>query len=216
MSKLGDFSLNKQKQQSKVKQGRAPTLNDKTPIDKNTKSYKLWSSLSKRAGNSILFDLPTSMGGKNQSYKDITMCKPWHTYRNFRVWFDKNFYQLGDEQMEIDKDILNPDNKCYSPQYCMFVPKYINGLFTSINGLNGLPPGVSIKDNKYRSRVNFKGKEIHLGTFSDIDSAFLAYKQKKEEIIKQVADEYIEKYGDAFPEKLYNAMYKYEVRNNNK
>lgn len=40
--------------------------------------------------------------------------------------------------------------------------------------------------------------------------AFDTYKQYKEHVIKETADEYKQKYSD-FPQKLYNAMYNYNV-----
>ena len=48
------------------------------------------------------------------------------------------------------------------------------------------------------------------GSFDNSKDAFDCYKYNKEKIIKQVADEYKLKYPN-FPQKLYDAMYKYEV-----
>jgi hypothetical protein len=59
---------------------------------------------------------------------------------------------------------------------------------------------------------NGKSKQKHLGYFP-LDKpfqAFYAYKVFKENYIKQVAD----KYKDLIPQKLYDAMYKYEVEIN--
>ena len=50
-------------------------------------------------------------------------------------------------------------------------------------------------------------KQNFLGHYNTPEEAFQAYKQFKENYIKQVADEYKE----LIPEKLYNAMYEYEV-----
>ena len=46
-----------------------------------------------------------------------------------------------------------------------------------------------------------------MGSFDSEEEAFYAYKEFKEQYIKQVADEY----KDKIPKKLYDAMYKYEV-----
>jgi len=48
---------------------------------------------------------------------------------------------------------------------------------------------------------------IYLGTFKTPKEAFDVYKIHKETLIKQIAD----KYKDQIPQKLYDAMYKYEV-----
>lgn len=59
---------------------------------------------------------------------------------------------------------------------------------------------------------NGKSKRICLGYFplNKPFQAFYAYKQFKENYIKQVANEY----KDLIPNKLYNAMYAYEVEIN--
>ena len=47
----------------------------------------------------------------------------------------------------------------------------------------------------------------YLGLYITIEQAFSAYKNFKENYIKEVADEY----KDRIPQKLYDAMYRYEV-----
>ena len=49
--------------------------------------------------------------------------------------------------------------------------------------------------------------QITIGTFNTPEEAFYAYKQFKENYIKEVADEY----KDRIPQMLYEAMYRYEV-----
>ena len=50
-----------------------------------------------------------------------------------------------------------------------------------------------------------------LGTFktNQVEEAFQCYKQFKEKVIKQVADDYYSK--GLIPKELYDAMYRYEV-----
>ena len=116
--------------------------------------------------------------------------------------------------MCLDKDILVKGNKIYSPGTCVFVPENINLLFIKSNATRGkYPIGVSYdkSKNKFVSHCNNgKGKQIKLGIFNNSIDAFNAYKEFKENIIKQVADEYKNKYPQ-FPQKLYNAMHKYKV-----
>ena len=65
---------------------------------------------------------------------------------------------------------------------------------------------------KYKTSENGKSKLKYLGLFplNRPFQAFTCYKQFKENHIKQIADEY----KDLVPEKLYEAMYKYEVEIN--
>lgn len=107
--------------------------------------------------------------------------------------------------MELDKDILIKGNKIYSPETCVFIPSSINKSFETNKKRRGkCPIGVyETKDNKYAS--SYKGK--HLGRYQTKEEAFQVYKQFKEKGIKEVAD----KYKDKIPNKLYEALYKYEV-----
>ena len=112
--------------------------------------------------------------------------------------------------MNLDKDILIKGNKVYGPDTCIFVPQDINKLFTKRNNNRGnYPIGVSYnkQQKKYKSYCNTNSKQNFLGYYDTPEEAFTIYKQFKENYIKQVADEY----KNHIPEKLYNAMYEYEV-----
>lgn len=148
------------------------------------------------------------------SYRDCSICEDWHNFQNFAEWFEENYYKVNDEHMVLDKDILIKNNKIYSPNTCIFVPERINILFTKTNSKRGLYPiGVSFDKyaNKYSSQcsilVNGIKKQKKIGRFNTPEEAFNAYKEFKEQYIKQVADEY----KDKIPKKLYEAMYKYKV-----
>jgi hypothetical protein len=146
---------------------------------------------------------------KYPTYKDCKVCDEWLNYQNFAKWFDENYYQIDDETMHIDKDILVKGNKVYSPETCVFVPQDINILFTKRH--RTLPTGVQYdkKRNKYRAFCGINNKLIAIGNnFETIEDAFyLGYKPFKEQYIKNMADEY----KDRIPTKLYNAIYNYQV-----
>ena len=69
------------------------------------------------------------------------------------------------------------------------------------------------KADKFQSQCNIFDIEIdksvnkHLGLYNTPQEAFDAYKQFKEQNIKQVADNY----RNQIPKKLYEAMYRYKV-----
>lgn len=88
-------------------------------------------------------------------------------------------------------------------------PQRINLLFVKSNKSRGeLPIGV-IKNTygKYEAQISVVNNRKRLCGFNTPEEAFYAYKEVKEKYIKQVADEY----KDKIPQKLYEAMYKYEV-----
>ena len=73
--------------------------------------------------------------------------------------------------------------------------------------------GVHKKDKKFIAQYSIydfeikKFKKVYLGSYNTPEEAFNVYKEFKERYIKEVADYYKEQ----IPQKLYDAMYRYEV-----
>lgn len=181
---------------------------------KMTKVYDVWSKMLQRCYDPYYIN-------KYLTYIDCYVCDEWLCFQNFAKWYYNNIYECNDERMELDKDILMKGNKIYSPETCVFVPQKINYLFIKSNASRGkYPIGINYhkKTKKLRVYCNYydeidkKNKPKHLGYFSlnRPFQAFTVYKNFKENYIKQVADEYKE----LIPEKLYVAMYKWEVEIN--
>lgn len=147
----------------------------------------------------------------HSSYVGCTVCEEWHNFQNFAKWYEENYYEIKNERMHLDKDILFKKNKIYSPDKCVFVPQTINSLFVKCDKLRkDSVIGVQIKKgrkNKYSSVCSVNNKNKTIGYFKTELEAFQAYKEFKENYIKQVAN----KYKDKIPEKLYLAMYNWEV-----
>lgn len=145
---------------------------------------------------------------KHPTYKDCIVCDEWLCYANFKCWYDKNYYQIGNERMHIDKDILVKGNKIYSPETCIFVPQSINSLFIKANKIRNGTIGVSKRKYGYSAPTEIiNGYNKKFGNFNTETEAFISYKKAKENYIKKVAD----KYRDKIPLKLYDAMYNYQV-----
>lgn len=174
--------------------------------DIERKSYKTWNDMLKRC-------YTVYNENKDVSYRDCIVDAEWHDYSNFKKWFDENYYEVKNEKMCLDKDILNKGNKIYSQNTCIFVPKAINSLFTNRKRFRGEYP-IGVYGGKKMFSVEISTcireksrKRILKGGFSSPMDAFLYYKKEKEKYIKKVADMYKEE----IPQKLYDAMYKYEV-----
>jgi len=148
---------------------------------------------------------------KRPTYAECKVCNKWLTYSTFKKWYDNNYYEIEEEKMCLDKDILFKGNKIYSPETCIYVPNRINVLFTKRQNERGkFPIGVDFikKNNNYRSRCNYeKNVSVYLGSFSTPEEAFMPYKIYKEQLIKSIADIYKNK----IPKNLYNAMYYYKI-----
>ena len=169
---------------------------------KPTKCYATWSSMHQRC-----YDPKYQQ--KHPTYKNCKVCEEWNDYQAFAKWDNENYYEVGNERMDLDKDILCKGNKIYSPDTCIYVPHSINGLFAKCNKTRGnCPIGVGKHGNKFRARLNKgNGKHIYLGAYDTPEQAFLAYKKAKEEYIKEVAEEYKGKIDN----RAYEALINYEV-----
>ena len=175
------------------------------------KIYDTWGDMLRRCYDPYFIN-------KNLAYKDCFVCEEWHNFQNFAEWWEENVYNCNNERMHLDKDILVKGNKIYSPQTCLIVPQIINQLFVKPRIKNNLPIGVGLFNNKKTgqnylvSRCTVNGHPKTLG-YSSLDKpfqAFTIYKRFKESYIKQIADEY----KNLIPQKLYDALYKYEVEIN--
>lgn len=168
-------------------------------------SYLCWSSMLTRV-------FSENYHKKFPTYKNCEISDEWLCYANFEKWYNENYYYIDGVSLHLDKDILHKGNKKYCKEQCVFVPMEINELFTKNDSdRNNLPIGVSLSKrkgkNKYLSICSGNGKSNRLGYYDNPTDAFMAYKTFKENYIKEVAD----KYKDKIPQKLYDAMYRYEV-----
>lgn len=135
----------------------------------------------------------------NKAYYGIaTVCDEWKCFQKFAEWYNNNKYEV-DGRLHLDKDILFPENKIYSPETCLLVPQRINMLFMTRPNKSGLPNGVGkVSNEKYSATYNGKS----LGKFNSVEEAEIAHHTAKKEAIKQVAEEY----KKVIPQKVYNAL----------
>lgn len=170
--------------------------------NKNTRCYTTWKSMLRRCYDKRFQE-------EHLTYINCTVCEEWHNYQNFARWYEENYYEVEGEKMSLDKDILIKGNKIYSPKTCIFTPQTINSLFIKCDKSRGKQPIGITETNigSYKVYCNNKGKLQRLGTYYNKNEAFQVYKTYKENLIKQVAEEY----KPYIPQKLYDAMYEYKV-----
>jgi hypothetical protein len=166
---------------------------------KKVVAYTTWVNMFERCYN------PYNIN-KRLGYKNVFICEFFQNFQNFAEWYQENYYELPNEKVDLDKDIIKKGNKVYCPEYCSFVPRSINTLLIKCDKSRGkYPIGVSSHKNtdKYRARLGDK----HLGYFSTPIKAFNFYKKEKEKQIKIMAD----KYKDVLNKKVYNSLMAYKV-----
>lgn len=167
---------------------------------KTLKEYRLWLSMLKRCyDDKYLNKYPTYKGcGVSDDFKNFSV---------FRSWCES---QLIIDGYVLDKDLIVKGNKVYSEDTCCFVPEVINLLIINNKASRGeYPVGVTkARENRFRARLN-KGKGVveHLGYYKTPEDAFLAYKQAKEDYIKEVAI----KWKDQIDPRVYEALMNWVV-----
>ena len=174
---------------------------------RETQEYIKWRSMIRRCYDEKYQE-------KHTTYQGCTVAEEWHNFQNFAQWYNDNCYKVGNEKMELDKDILIKNNKIYSPNTCILVPHDINILFLKRNASRGQYP-IGVSEYKNNTSIVYKAtckntlsnKSVHLGYYPTPEKAFEIYKKFKEKYIKEVAD----KYKDRIPYNLYSAMYNWKV-----
>ena len=176
-----------------------------------TQEYHKWKNMLQRC-----FD--NKYKEKRPTYEGVTCCERWLCFANFLEDFAilKNEYNWDDDiKLNLDKDILNKNNKIYSLENCVLVPDWINLLFTKNDAVRGdCPIGVSYHKGakKYQARCRINGKQTRLGYYNTIEEAFNAYKIAKKQEIKRIADDCVSKGYITQDSRLYNAMISYQVK----
>ena len=126
---------------------------------------------------------------KHPEYEGVTVCEEWKLRSNFHNWMISQ-YRWWD--FHLDKDLLDPSNKQYAPDKCVFVPQYINSLLTDrINYRGDLPLGVTYEKDrqKYMAQCNVNGvKSKRLGNFKTPEEAHAAYQIAKASEVFRVAE----------------------------
>lgn len=124
------------------------------------------------------------------TYVGSTVCENWLSFSNFKNWMSSQDW----EDKELDKDILIPRNKIYSPDTCVFVSQKVNSFLTESNSLRGKwPIGVYLdpKSGKFKSQCwsLVTGKRKNLGSFSSPEAAHLAWLSFKLEQARFLAEQ---------------------------
>ena len=193
------------------KEGNTPNVNEfKDGKNVHTWEYQKWQKMLQRC-----FD--NRFKEKYPTYKDATCNDRWLCFANFLEDLEilkQEHNWSNDEKLNLDKDILNKNNKLYSLENCVLVPNWINLLFTKNDASRGeYPIGVCYnkQSKKYQASCKVNGKLKGLGLYSTPEQAFNAYKIAKENEIKRIADECVSKGYVTKDSRLYNAMISYQI-----
>ena len=148
-------------------------------------------------------------------YDDTAMWQGWiDNPKSFVRWYLEHYYECGDEEMDVDKDLFGDGSGMYHPDFCCILPKGLNTLLANSKKHykeggtpeNTLPLGVrySNRRKKYYGEITFTGAErpIPLSEWDTPEEAFAEYRRMKQADILRVAAEYKGKIPDYIYKKL--------------
>lgn len=153
------------------------------------KSYTKWKDMMQRCHDKEVHKK------YKPEYADKCVCEEWQNYANFKLWYDE--HHVFGNRIDLDKDILKPGNKEYSPETCVLIEHYINTIFERHASDNIYEN----EDGKYFIGSNRKK------VYETYDEVFEFACNKKKERIEKVA----EKNLGRIPKCAYDAMLRYDV-----
>lgn len=147
---------------------------------------------------------------KISTYTGCSVCTEWLSFMNFKSWVDTQDW-VGNH---LDKDLLIPGNKVYSPDTCVFVTPLTNIFITNSEKARGeYPIGVHVVRKKgttrYRANIGSgrKGKREHLGYFDTAEEAHTAWrKEKYKQAVKLAYDQSDKRVAQALIKRYYIAQ----------
>ena len=168
-----------------------------------TREYALWKNMLQRCYSD-------TYRKKRPTYEGCEVSDNFKSYEYFYEWCNKQI-GFGVKGWQLDKDLLIKGNKVYSESTCVFIPAEVNTLLVKREALRGkYLIGVSWNNtNKaFVAKVNkSKGGSEYLGLFNTEIEAFNAYKQAKEDFVKEQAN----KWKSQIDIRAYNALMNYTV-----
>ena len=124
----------------------------------------------------------------NPTYIGTSVCNEWLSAATFKEWMEQQDWQ----GKSLDKDIIAPGSKLYSPETSTFVLKATNNFVIARDACRGeYPIGVSLykRTGKYQAHCKnpFTREQEGLGYFSTTGEAHEAWRKRKHEIAQLVA-----------------------------
>lgn len=159
-------------------------------IDGKRKSRELWCCpVYKRWSNMLARCYSEKIHQEYPTYKGCYVCNEWLVFSNFKNWLEAQNW----EGKSLDKDLLIPGNKCYSPETCVLIDERVNNFLTESSSVRGnYLIGViwHKRDRIFTARCkDGSGKLMHLGGFKTELEAHQAWLAAKQNIARKLAAE---------------------------
>ena len=155
---------------------------------KNTSEYVVWVSMLKRCYDGKYQE-------RQPTYIGVAICKEWLNFQNFAKWYKDTYPKIEGVKFDLDKDLMqeHTEDKIYSPQTCIFLPKSVNN-FLANKYINNTSGHTGVSWNKHTKKwqaeimVFGEGKKKNLGRFTNPKLASQAYQKARAEQSEKVKD----------------------------
>lgn len=152
-----------------------------SPVNGKRKQRRIWSCPFYRTWADMLTRAYSEKEkARHPTYKDVTVCKEWHTFSVFKAWMEVQDFESG----QLDKDLLVTGNKHYSPETCVFVSKQVNMFLVDSGATRGnylIGASWCKRNNKFKSQCRNPITRVQetLGYFTTEQEAHEAWLAKK-------------------------------------
>ena len=124
------------------------------------------------------------------TYRGCSVCDEWLLFSTFRAWMKSQDW----EGKCLDKDVIAPGNKTYSPENCVFVSQHVNLILTTRKRFRGpLPIGVNKNKSRFVVSLVVNGERVKTGTYKTKEEAAKSYGKLKHDAIMDLASKQTDK-----------------------
>lgn len=125
------------------------------------------------------------------TYKGYSVCSEWLGFSAFKDWMaDQHF-----EGMHLDKDLIDPLTKEYSPATCAFIPSWLNKAFNE-NSAQRSQWGIGVRKQtkswgvRYMASISIDGWSTFIGSYERPEEAAAAYQAARKKYLQQLIERY--------------------------
>jgi hypothetical protein len=153
------------------------------PVTKYEGGKQIWKCKIYTIWTNMLIRCETVPGQERQpTYRDVDVCEEWFSFSKFREWAAPR-YKDG---YELDKDLLHPGSKLYSPETCRFIRFEVNRTLHMKEPTGNLPTGVAKKRERFTARIcNGSGVREFLGSRLTPMEAHKLWQARKIEVLEE-------------------------------
>ena len=123
---------------------------------------------------------------KYPHYRDVTCCDEWLIFSNFKRWVESqgSLVDKDGKTKQLDKDLLVPNNKHYSPENCILVSVKINSFM--FNNNKGVTFNKEVGEWHVFCKDPLKRYSKYIGKVDNLEEGRVLYRKTKHRYLKDL------------------------------